>query len=326
MVMVAYDGAELIDVACVTSGFEHANRLGAEPRYDVALGTAIGRPFRTDSGVQVQAQCRLDALTEPFDTLVVSGGNGHVDAADNPRLIGHIRRAAGLARRVASVCTGATVLAATGLLDGRRATTHWFYADQFAARYPQVRVDPTPIFIRDGNVATSGGVTSALDLTLAFIEEDNGAEVARRVAMGMVTYLQRPGNQAQMSMYTTLPRTEQLLVRRVVDHVVTHLAEDLSAAALADVAGVSERHLSRLCVEHLDGRTPARLVRDARLDAAARLLAETSEPMTVVARRCGFTSAETFRQAFVASYGTPPSRFRAANAARTRVSRSESVD
>lgn len=210
------------------------------------------------------------------------------------------------------MCTGATLLAAAGLLDGRRATTHWFYAERLAARYPRVRVDAGPIYVRDGSLATSGGVTAALDLTLAFIEEDHGPELARRVALGMVSYLQRPGNQAQMSMFTTLPRPEHAIVRQVCDHVVTHLEDDLAATRLAGLVGVSERHLARLFNEHV-GRTPARFVRDARLEAASHLLVETDEPTSAVARRCGFASGESLRQAFVAKFATSPSRFRSAH-------------
>lgn len=319
VVVVGYEGIELIDVACVTSGFEHANRLGARPPYRVVLATPAGRPVCSDSGLEVRGQGRLDGIVEGIDTLVVSGGLGHEAAADNPRLVGQVRRLASLSRRVASVCTGATVLAAAGLLDGRRATTHWYHARQLAERFPKVHVDPAPIFIRDGTVATSGGVTAALDLTLAFVEEDNGAELARWVAMGMVTYLQRPGNQAQVSLFTSIPRPEQVLVRRVVDHVVSHLDADLSAANLAALVGVSERHLSRLFAAHV-GRTPARLVRDARLEAACRLLADTGEPLTAIARRCGFTSAESLRQAFVARFDISPSQFRARHAHRSRSS------
>jgi transcriptional regulator GlxA family with amidase domain len=309
VVVIGYDGIELVDVACVTTAFDYANRLGADPRYRAVFATAVGRPVRCDSGLELRGQARLDTIDDPINTLIVSGGQGHEAAAANPRLIGHVRRLAQLSRRVASVCTGASVLAAAGLLDGRRATTHWYYADQLARRFPRVCVDAAPIYIRDGRVATSGGVTSALDLTLAFIEEDHGSELARRVALGMVTYLQRPGNQAQMSMFTSTPRPEQALVRRVFDHVVSHLDADLSAARLAALVGLSERHLSRLFAEHL-GRTPAQLVRDARLEAACRLLAGTAEPLSVIARRCGFSSTESLRQAFVVRYGIPPSRFR----------------
>ena len=141
-------------------------------------------------------------------------------------LIRDVRATAARARRVASVCTGTAILAQAGLLDGRRATTHWFYAEDLAARFPQVTIDPVPIFIRDGKVATSGGVTASLDLTLAFIEEDHGPELARWVAMGMVAYLKRPGNQSQMSVFTTAPRADQATVREVVDHIVAHPEAD----------------------------------------------------------------------------------------------------
>jgi transcriptional regulator GlxA family with amidase domain len=315
VVVVGFDGIELVDVACVTTGFDYANRMGADPAYDVLFATPVGRPVHCDSGLELRGQGRLDWIDGRIDTLVVSGGLGHQAAAANPRLVGQVRRLAALSDRVASVCTGATVLAAAGLLDGRRATTHWYQADELAERFPRVRVDPAPIYVRDGPVATSGGVTAALDLTLAFVEEDHGAEIARRVAMGMVTYLQRPGNQAQMSLFTRIPRPDQALVRRVIDHVNSHLDADLTAADLAALVGVSERHLSRLFVEHV-GRTPWRLVRDARLEAASQLLAGTRVPMTTVARRCGFASAESLRQAFVARFGIPPSRFRAAHAPR----------
>jgi transcriptional regulator GlxA family with amidase domain len=316
IVMIGYDGIELVDVACVTTAFDYANRQGADPRYRAVFATPLGRPVRCDSGLELRGQSRLDTIEGRIDTLIVSGGQGDEAAAANPRLIGHVRRLAATSRRVASVCTGATVLAAAGLLDGRRVTTHWYYAERLAERFPRVCVDARPIFIRDGAIATSGGVTAALDLTLAFVEEDHGPEIARRVALGMVTYLQRPGNQAQMSMFTTLRRPEQAIVRQVFDHVTSHLDADLGATRLAALVGVSERHLSRLFAEHL-GRTPAQLVRDARLDAATRLLAGTGEPLVGVARRCGFTSAEALRQAFVARYGLPPSRFRAVHRSAT---------
>ncbi|MDF5754284.1 helix-turn-helix domain-containing protein [Spongiactinospora sp. TRM90649] len=311
IVIVGFDGIELVDVACVTTGFDYANRMGADPAYRTLFATPMGRPVRCDSGLELSGQDRIDAVRGPIDTLVVSGGQGHEAAAANPRLVGQVRRLAALARRVASVCTGATVLAEAGLLDGRRATTHWFEADQLATRYPRVRVDPAPVFVRDGPVSTSGGVTAALDLTLSFIEEDHGAEIARRVAMGTVAYLQRPGDEAQVSLFTAIPHADRLLVRKVIDHVAGHLAEDLGVARLAAFAGVSERHLSRLFAEHV-GRTPTRVVRDARLRAASRLLTSTREPVAGIARRCGFASAESLRQAFVTWAGVSPSRFRAA--------------
>ena len=309
VVVVGYHAAELLDIACVTSSLIVANVHGATPLYDVRLATPSGLPITCANGLTLQGQEVLERLTGPLDTLVVSGGIGHEMAAANRVIIGHVRRLARESRRVASVCTGTAVLAACGLLDGRRATTHWQYSHELAARHPQITVDADPIFIRDGNVATAAGVTSALDLTLAFIEEDNGPALARQVARNLVTYLQRPGNQAQMSMFTEGPPPGNSVVERVVDHVTGHLAADLTTAALAAGAGVSERHLTRLFLKHL-GQTPGRFVRRARTEAAAHLLASTSLPMAAIATRCGFGTAETLRQAFVDRYGIPPSRYR----------------
>ncbi|MEV3977664.1 GlxA family transcriptional regulator [Nonomuraea sp. NPDC050227] len=309
VVVVAYEAAELLDIACVSSTLENANWHGASPYYQVRLATPGGHPVTTAGALVLQAQLALERITGPLDTLIVSGGTGHVDAAANPLVVGHVRRLARESRRVASVCTGAYVLAAAGLLDGRRATTHWREAADMAARYPRVTVDPAPIFVRDGEVATSAGVTAALDLTLALVEEDNGAELARTVARGMVTYLQRPGNQAQMSMFVSPPAPADGLVRRIVEHICANLAADLTAATLAAAAGVSERHLTRLFLRHL-GQTPGRFVRRARTEGAAQLLASTSLPMSAIAVRCGFGTAETLRQAFVDRYGIPPSRYR----------------
>lgn len=309
IVVIGFDGIELVDVASVTTAFDYANRMGADPVYDVVFATPGGAPVRCDSGLELAGQRPIDALTGPIDTVLVSGGHGHDAAAADARLVGQVQRLAGVSRRVASACTGATVLAAAGLLDNRRATTHWHEAGQLAARFPRVRVDPTPIFVRDGTVATSGGITASLDLTLSFIEEDHGAEIARRVALAMVTYLQRPGSQAQISLFTRIPHSDNALVRRVIDHVISNLDGDLGVGRLAGFAGVSERHLNRLFVQHV-GRTPARLVRDARLEAASQLLTGTREPVATIARRCGFGSAESLRQAFVAWVGVSPSQFR----------------
>ncbi|MFF8592820.1 GlxA family transcriptional regulator [Streptomyces sp. NPDC015220] len=310
VVLVGYDEAELLDIACVTTSLITANRLGASPAYAVSVATPGGHAITCDSGLTLQSQRSLERLRGPLDTLIVSGGFGHEAAADNQLIVGHVRRLARESRRVASVCTGATILASAGLLNGRRATTHWRYAEQLAAAYPEITVDPAPIYIREGRVSTAAGVTSALDLALAFIEEDHGAQLARDVARSLVTYLQRPGNQAQMSMFTATPAPTNSLVRRVVDHITCHLADNLTATTLAAGAGVSERHLTRLFIDHL-GKAPGRFVRDARTEAAAHLLASTSIPVASVAAQCGFRTAETLRQAFVSRYGTPPSRYRA---------------
>ncbi|MYX37001.1 helix-turn-helix domain-containing protein [Streptomyces sp. SID8377] len=278
--------------------------------YRVSVASPGSTPITCGSGLTLQSQQPLERLTGPLDTLIVSGGLGHERAAADPRLVGHVRRLAKESRRVASVCTGASILAATGLLDGRRATTHWRYASQLAAQHPAITVDSSPIYIRDGDVYTAAGITSALDLTLAFIEDDHGAELARQVARDLVTYLQRPGNQAQMSLFTAAPAPKNDMVRQLIEHITSHLDHDLNAAALAARAGVTPRHLTRLFLEHL-GQPPGRFVRQARTEAAAHLLASTALPLASVATRCGFGSTETLRQAFTSRYGISPSRYRA---------------
>lgn len=310
VVVVAYDEAELLEISSVTSTLATANDhiRGAAP-YEAVLATSGGGPVRCSSGLTLQGQAVLEELKGPLDTLVVSGGWGHRRAAEDVRLVAHVRRLARESRRVASVCTGSSVLAAAGLLEGRRATTHWHFARDLAERHPGVRVDPAPIFVRDDPVSTSAGVTAALDLTLDFVAEDHGPALARLVSRILVTYFQRPGNQAQMSVLTTLD-PENLLVRGVLTHIRDHLDGDLSAVALARTAGVSTRHLHRLCLAHI-GHPPSRLVRRARAEAAADLLESTALSVTEVADRCGFSSAETLRQVFAEYYGTPPSRFRA---------------
>jgi transcriptional regulator GlxA family with amidase domain len=310
-VVVGYEDAELLDVSCVTTTLSVAGELGAAPPYAVRLLTPGGRAITCRPGLRLEAHGALERETGPVDTLVVVGGMGSEDAAADTALVAHVRRLARDARRVASVCTGASVLAAAGLLDGRRATTHWAFAARLARAYPAVTVDPGPIFVRDGRVATSAGVTSALDLTLSFVAEDHGPALARRVAQALVTYLQRPGTQAQMSLHVAAPPPADDVVRRVVEHVAEHLGDDLGAPALAAFAGVSERHLGRLFRAHL-GRTPAEHVRRTRTEAAAQLLATTGVALSRIAARCGLRSTETMRTAFLDAYGRTPSEHRRA--------------
>lgn len=309
IVVVGYDLALLLDIACPVDVFDTVNRWGADPPYSTELVTLGGRPVRTTSGLTLAAQGRLEQVGGRVDTLMVTGGLGSEAAAADARLIAEVRRVAALCRRVASVCTGASVLAAAGLLEGRRCTTHWMWAADLAARHPGVRVDPAPLYVQDGAIYTSAGVTSSLDLSLSLVEEDHGAELARWTARSLVTYLQRPGNQAQVSMFMAAPPAGDPIVRRVCDHIAANLAGDLSSAALARVAGVSPRHLGRLF--EADLRTsPARHVRAVRTEAAAQLLVSTRLPVGAIARRTGFRTTETLRQAFLDHYATTPAAYR----------------
>jgi transcriptional regulator GlxA family with amidase domain len=309
VVIVGYPDAELLDIACPADVLDAANRLGARPPYEVRLANIDGRGITTSSGLTLQPHQRLDQISGDLDTLIVSGGFGSEAASDDERLLEHVRRLARSARRVASVCTGASVLAAAGLLNGRRATTHWRYAAKLAADHPEVTVDPVPLFVCHGNVHTSAGVTSGLDLTLSFVESDHGPSLARETARHLVTYLQRPGNQAQVSLFLAAPPPDHREIRDLTAYIAEHLDDDLGAPALAARAGISARQLSRLFDAHL-GTTPGRYVRTVRTEQAARLLAGTDLPLATIARRCGFGSTETLRQAFLDHFDTPPSAYR----------------
>jgi transcriptional regulator GlxA family with amidase domain len=309
VVIVAYDDAQILDVACPSGALEIANSHGATPPYAIELATVGGQRARTSSGIVLAGTRRLATVTGRIDTMLVVGGDGTGAAMTDERMLTQVRRLAERSRRVASVCTGTFVLAAAGLLDGRRVTTHWGYGALLAANFPAVAVDPVPLYIRDGNVYTSAGVTSALDLTLALIEDDHGPTLAREVARELVTYLHRPADQAQISMFLAAPPAGDRLVRDLLGFITAHLAEDLSPPVLATRAGVSTRHLTRLFTTHLD-TTPAHAVRAARTEAAMHLVRGSELSLAAIARRCGFRSAETLRQAFLDHYGVTGDRIR----------------
>lgn len=309
VVIVGYDNAVLVEIACTADAFDIANRLGATPPYKLTLAAPAQRPMRCSSGLALFAPRPLERINGTLDTLVVAGGPGSRKAVTDTAMLTQVRRLATNSNRVASICSGAFVLAAAGLLNGKRATTHWAYAAEFAQRYPHVTVDPAPLYIKDGKVYTAAGVTSAIDLSLALIEEDHGPTLAREVAKSLVVYRQRPGNQAQISMFLAAPPPEHRVVRDLAGHIHGHLDTDLGTPALAALAGTSTRHLSRLFNTYV-GTTPSRYVRSMRTEAAARLLSDTELPLIAVARRCGFASTETLRQAFLDRYDTTPSIYR----------------
>ncbi len=232
----------------------------------------------------------------------------HAAAAD-PALLHWLRARAKRARRVASVCTGAFLLAAAGLLEGRRAATHWMHCAELARRFPAIRVEPDPIFLRDGAVWTSAGVTAAIDLTLALVEEDAGRALALAVARHLVMFLKRPGGQAQFSAMLALQGAEDRF-GPLHAWMAGRLADDLSLPALAAKAGMSERSFCRHYVE-ATGITPARAVERLRVEAARRLLSDTRLPVKRVAARCGFGSEETLRRSFLRLLAATPQHYRA---------------
>jgi transcriptional regulator GlxA family with amidase domain len=309
--VLTYPAMLLLDVAGPVQVFASANDLvvnagGALP-YRLRVVAQDGGWTTASSGVTLAA-APLTKGSEALDTLLIVGGPGAEAAAEDPALIDWVRRRAAQARRVASVCTGAFVLAAAGLLDGRRAATHWNYCTKLAQRFPAVHVEPDPIFICDGPVWTSAGVTAGIDLALALVEEDLGRSMALAVARYLVVFLKRPGGQAQFSTALALQAAEDKF-GALHDWINGHLGDDLSLSALADQAGMSERSFSRHYAE-ATGQTPARTVERLRVEAARRLLSESRTPVKRIAQRCGFGSEETMRRSFLRLLSVTPQDYR----------------
>ncbi|SDD35985.1 GlxA family transcriptional regulator [Actinokineospora iranica] len=307
--LVVYPGIQMLDAVGPAEVFAVANRVLGDQGYRLVVASPDGAAVRADSGLTMAADRALADLAENVDTLVVAGGFG-VDAASAPDFVAEIRRVAGRSRRVCSVCSGAFLLAEAGLLAGRPATTHWLVCAELARRYPDVRVEPDRIFVRAGAVYTSAGVTAGIDLALALVEADHGADVARAVARGLVVFLQRPGGQSQFSARLDHGVAAESPLRPVLDAIAAEPAADHRAARLARRAGMSERHLGRLfCAQ--TGTTPARFVERVRVEAARDLLERSTLSVEAVSRRSGFGSDETMRRAFLRVLGVPPADYRA---------------
>lgn len=307
--ILVFPECQLLDVAGPLQVFASANERLALPVAPYAPRVVgPGEPVLSASaGLRLMVEPLPDA-DEDLDTLVVAGGPGVVRVAADRALQDWVRARAERARRVASVCTGAFLLAAAGLLDGRRAATHWAHCDRLARDHPRIRVEPNPIFVRDGPVWTSAGVTAGIDLTLALVEEDLGREAALVIARHLVMFLKRPGGQAQFSTTLALQAGED---RFAALHawIGDNLAANLSLPALAERAGMSERSLSRLYRE-ATGMTPAKGVERLRIEAARRALSETRWPVKRIARVCGFGSEETMRRSFLRHVSTTPQDYR----------------
>ena len=311
VVIVLFAGAQTLDVAgpadALTWGTHFAARK--DDGYAITFVSLDGRPVRSGSGLRLAADCALAEVDGPIDTLLVPGGGG-MHLLDRPApLIGEVKRLSRLARRTVGVCTGAFVLAEAGLLDGRAATTHWFACRALAERYPAVAVQPDRIFIDDGVVSTSGGITAGIDLALALVESDFGAATARRVARWLVMFLQRPGGQSQFSERLTLELGSGSALRPIVDAVVAEPRAAHSVADLAERAAISERHLTRVFASEM-GITPGRFVERVRVECARDLLEATQLKLSVIADRSGFGSVETMRRAFLRITGVGPGEHR----------------
>jgi transcriptional regulator GlxA family with amidase domain len=311
VLIVLFDGVQSLDVTGPLEVFAGASGPPGQPGrrpYQVSTASLGGRPVTTSSGLQIVPAGDLRQVTAGrVDTLVVPGGAG--TRAPDAELIGWLRAAAPAVRRVASVCTGAFLLAEAGLLTGRTVTTHWAYADALTRQFPDVRVDPDPIFIRDGAIATSAGVTAGLDLSLALVEEDLGHDAALAVARGLVMYLRRPGGQAQFSAHLRAQAAQRAPLREVQQWISENPAADLSVTALAARAGLSPRQFARAFAAET-GTSPGRHVAAVRLETARRLLADPGRGVSQVARACGYGTPEAMRRAFVQTLGVPPASYR----------------
>jgi transcriptional regulator GlxA family with amidase domain len=311
VVIVIYPGLQPLDVVGPAEVFAAANLVCGDGAYAVEVVAQSAAPIATRSGAYAIApQTTTSRCRGPIDTLIVAGAFGAARADEHERLVTWIRKAAGRSRRVASVCTGAFLVAQAGLLDGRRVTTHWSACEELARRYPEVEVDPDPIFVRDGNVWTSAGVTAGMDLALALVEDDLGHEVSLQVARVLVLFLQRPGGQSQFSSHLSAQRARREPLRELQDWIADNLGADLRVEALAERVSMSPRNFARFFRREI-GLTPASYVEALRVERARHWLEQGTDPVEQVARNCGFGTPETMRRAFDRRIGVPPADYRA---------------
>jgi transcriptional regulator GlxA family with amidase domain len=314
IVIVAYPGVQSLDVTGPLEVFSGADQLvaaagGTSRGYQVRVVSCDGAPLRTSSGLTLVPHGAIAESRARIDTLIVAGGYGHERAVADRQLLDWIARTSATARRTASVCTGAFLLARAGLLDGRRATTHWASAAELQRRHPRVAVDPEPIFVRDGPIWTSAGVTAGMDLALALVEEDLDRDAALTIARHLVLFLRRPGNQSQFSATLVAQEPEREPLRETQRAVLERLAEDHCVEAMAARVHMSPRNFAR-AFRAETGITPARYVERVRLEAARRRLEDTGEPVAAIAADCGFGTAETMRRVFVRSLEVSPAEYR----------------
>jgi transcriptional regulator GlxA family with amidase domain len=291
--------------------FGDANRQhGGDPAYQVTI--ISGGPDRVVASEiisPVHADHTYREYRGPIDTLLIAGGTGASEMRYERGFLDWLRLASRDARRFGSVCTGALVLADAGLLDGRRATTHWNWCRQLARDYPRVTVDPNPIYVRDGNCYTSAGVTAGIDLSLALVEDDLGRAVALQVARMMVVFLRRPAGQSQFSATLAAQTAESRPLGELLAWLPDNLRRDLTVVQLARRAAMSPRNFARLFRQEV-GKTPARHIEDLRIEAARRQLESTSRSLSEVATASGFTSAEVLRRVFARRLRTTPGQYR----------------
>lgn len=312
VVFVVVDRFQFLDLAGPADVIRMATLVGADPPYRSLVATPDGGPVRAENNIQIAADVSLRELAagdEAVDTVVVVGGMGAREAVKERQLVDDLRQVAGRARRVTAVCTGAFLLGAAGLLDGHEATTHWAYCADLGTAYPAAKVLPDRIYVQDGWCWTSAGVTAGIDLFLALVEEDHGAELAHQIAGWLVVFVRRPGGQAQFSAQLRTQPARTPSIEALQRWLPDHLHEDLSVDALAEHAGMSARSFARTFVAET-GVTPAAYVEELRIEAARRLLESSDLTVETVAKRVGFRRPETLYRAFRRRVATTPDRYR----------------
>ena len=309
--ILAFPSVQLLDVSGPLQVFATANQLAAEGASPLPYAPRVIAPgdgmARSSAGIALAAE-PLPSPRQGADTLIVAGGPGVRAIMSDTKMVAWLSQRSRHVRRLASVCTGAFLLASAGLLDGRRVATHWRWCAELAARFPALHVERDPIFIEDGGIWTSAGVTAGIDLALAFVDDDLGRAASLAVARELVVFLKRPGGQAQYSAALALQNVAGPF-EDLHEWIVSHLAGDLSTARLAAEAGMSERSLLRHYAAST-GTTPARAVERLRIEAACRALSDTAEPIKRIAQRCGFGSEETMRRSFARLQGVSPQDYR----------------
>ena len=315
--IVLFPDVQALDVSGPLDVFAEANAFIADGHgYRLCTLATVAGPVRASNGQRLHADAALGAPaqpslepTGPFDIVLVAGGPALAQAPDDPVLSGWLRAMAPATPVYGSICTGAFLLGRAGLLDGKRATTHWSDAAQLAAQFPRAHVEHDRIHVRDGTLVTSAGVTAGIDLALALVAADHGPAIALAVAKRLLVVAQRQGGQSQFSPYLDHAHAPDGLAAMIGRHVMAHLAETLPVERLADVAGMSARHFARQFVKEA-GVTPAEFVTRARIDAARNLLEGSALPLKTVAYRCGFGSAARMRLVFAERFGVSPLQYR----------------
>lgn len=308
--ILAFDGVQALDLFGPLDAFHEASTLlaRAPPPYQAIVVSATGRAVVTASGVSIAAHCGMDACP-PLDTLIIPGGIGSRPRLIPGEVVAWIRMQSERGVRLGSVCTGLFILARTGLLDGKRATTHWAHVDETRAAFPALRLDPDALFVREGKLFTAAGVTAGIDVALALIEEDHGARLASAVARYLVMYLKRSGDQKQYSSLLAQQAQAPNRFAELVAWIADNLAGDLSSLTLAERANLSERQFRRR-FQGAFGETPTRFIERMRIERAREWLIDSRLPIDRIARMSGFREADTFRRAFERRHGVAPGEYR----------------